>query len=141
MFVHLVLNVYFRQMEMKPCLNCGTQVPQTPGRRQKKFCSDECRQKKWQKDQQELRAHIKANGIDYYTAAKSESGHPAEAVGLPKAPEMSPYDRYRYDIAHANSIDEIKKLVGLAQKDSELTGWQKEQVKKIGIDNSQKLDI
>lgn len=29
------------------CLNCGTEVLQNPGRKQKKFCSDKCRNKWW----------------------------------------------------------------------------------------------
>lgn len=29
------------------CLNCGVPVSQTPGRKEKKFCSDVCRNKWW----------------------------------------------------------------------------------------------
>ena len=29
------------------CLNCGKAVPQTPGRKHKKFCSDKCRTTWW----------------------------------------------------------------------------------------------
>ncbi|NBJ93533.1 RNA polymerase subunit sigma-70 [Parablautia muri] len=31
----------------RPCLCCGTEVVQTPGRKEKKFCSDKCRNKWW----------------------------------------------------------------------------------------------
>lgn len=31
----------------KPCLFCGLPVIQTPGRKEKKFCSDACRHKWW----------------------------------------------------------------------------------------------
>jgi len=31
----------------KPCLNCGAPVRQTPGRKEKKFCCDRCRNKWW----------------------------------------------------------------------------------------------
>jgi len=31
----------------KPCLNCGTPVRQDPGRKEKKFCCDRCRNKWW----------------------------------------------------------------------------------------------
>ena len=29
------------------CLECGKEISQTPGRKEKKFCSDECRHKWW----------------------------------------------------------------------------------------------
>lgn len=29
------------------CLQCGRAVPQTPGRKQKKFCSNTCRSRYW----------------------------------------------------------------------------------------------
>lgn len=35
------------QSEEHHCLCCGTAVGQTPGRKQKKFCSDSCRNKWW----------------------------------------------------------------------------------------------
>ena len=31
----------------RPCLCCGRNVKQNPGRKEKKFCSDECRMKWW----------------------------------------------------------------------------------------------
>lgn len=31
----------------KPCLNCGQPVRQNPGRKEKKFCCDACRNKWW----------------------------------------------------------------------------------------------
>ena len=35
------------QSEEHHCLCCGTPVQQTPGRKEKKFCSDGCRNKRW----------------------------------------------------------------------------------------------
>lgn len=35
------------QFEKHHCLCCGTPVQQTPGRKEKKFCSDSCRNKWW----------------------------------------------------------------------------------------------
>ena len=35
---------------VKPCQNCGIPVAQTPGRREKKFCSDTCRMQWWNKN-------------------------------------------------------------------------------------------
>ena len=32
------------------CLCCGAPVPQNPGRKQKKFCSDKCRKKWWNRN-------------------------------------------------------------------------------------------
>lgn len=34
-------------LEEKPCLNCGQPVRQNPGRKEKKFCCDACRNKWW----------------------------------------------------------------------------------------------
>lgn len=33
--------------EKIPCLYCGRPVPQNPGRKQKKYCSDRCRMNYW----------------------------------------------------------------------------------------------
>lgn len=33
--------------EVKPCLHCGKPVVQTPGRKEKKFCNDICRNRFW----------------------------------------------------------------------------------------------
>ena len=128
------ITVSFGVMDTKPCLNCGDPVPQTPGKRERKFCSDECRQKKWQKDQQAVRKQLKGLKEDHFQA----TGPATKAVMVP---EMPPYERYKYDIDHAGSIDEIKKLVRLGESDNDLAGWQKEQVKKLGIAKSQTLDI
>ena len=34
------------------CLNCGVPVSQTPGRKEKKFCSDACRNRWWNSHQE-----------------------------------------------------------------------------------------
>lgn len=34
---------------MNTCKNCGIKIENTPGRRPKEFCSDNCRAKNWQK--------------------------------------------------------------------------------------------
>lgn len=36
--------------ETKPCHFCGEPVPQNPGRKEKKFCSVECRNRWWNKN-------------------------------------------------------------------------------------------
>ena len=36
--------------EVKYCLHCGRQVMQNPGRKEKKFCSVECRNRWWNKN-------------------------------------------------------------------------------------------
>ena len=36
------------------CLNCGVPVSQTPGRKEKKFCSDVCRNKWWNSHMDQL---------------------------------------------------------------------------------------
>lgn len=39
---------------MANCLNCGKEVAQTPGRRPRQYCDDNCRQKKWQADHKKV---------------------------------------------------------------------------------------
>jgi hypothetical protein len=36
-------------MEKKPCLNCGKELKQEKGKREKKFCNSTCRSAYWQK--------------------------------------------------------------------------------------------
>lgn len=38
------------ERETKPCHFCGEPVPQNPGRKEKKFCSVECRNRWWNKN-------------------------------------------------------------------------------------------
>ena len=42
-------------MSQKPCKCCGTMVPQIPGRKEKKFCSDDCRNQWWNKHLGEIK--------------------------------------------------------------------------------------
>lgn len=59
----------------------------------------------------------------------------------PEPPKTSPQQAYLDDIKHAGSVAQIKNIVSLSEKDSELAGWQKEAIKKYGITISQTLDI
>lgn len=45
------------------CLYCGTPVPQNPGRKEKKFCSDACRNK-WWNDHQDL---VRRRAVYHFT--------------------------------------------------------------------------
>ena len=38
------------ERETKPCQFCGKPVPQNPGRKEKKFCSAECRNRWWNRN-------------------------------------------------------------------------------------------
>ena len=38
---------YYQYIPLTPCRFCGTMVPQYPARKEKKFCSDSCRNKWW----------------------------------------------------------------------------------------------
>lgn len=56
-------------------------------------------------------------------------------------PVIPPYDAYKLDLAEAASIDAIKKIAKAAEKDSELTGWQKNQIETLAVQLSQKLEF
>ena len=47
------------------CLYCGISVPQNPGRKEKKFCSDACRNK-WWNDHQDM---VKRRAIYQFTCS------------------------------------------------------------------------
>ena len=42
--------VVSEELETKPCRFCGQPVPQYPGRKEKKFCCPECRNRWWNKN-------------------------------------------------------------------------------------------
>jgi endogenous inhibitor of DNA gyrase (YacG/DUF329 family) len=42
---------------MKNCLNCNNPVKQIEGKRQRKYCSDSCRQVHWQKNKKKIPIH------------------------------------------------------------------------------------
>lgn len=54
-------------MKTKPCEKCGKPVEQTEGRKAKKYCSDKCRQDKWQADQRAIRELFKKTGGEVTT--------------------------------------------------------------------------
>lgn len=60
------------------CLTCGIPVVQTPGRKAKKFCSDKCRMKWWNKHQD----HV--NRKAYYTLTCIQCGKEFQSYGNQK---------------------------------------------------------
>ena len=47
----------------KPCQFCGKMIDQTPGRKEKKFCGDDCRNRFWNRNL----SHIKRKAMTDYT--------------------------------------------------------------------------
>lgn len=127
------ITIIFGLMITKACLFCGKPVEQTEGRREKKFCNDSCRQKKWQKDQQVLRAHIKEFGMEQFQGAQS-------ATKTLKVSEISSYDAYKRDIDRAGSIDQIRAIDKEVQRDTGLTRGQKAELQQYGINASKNLE-
>jgi len=59
----------------KRCLQCGAELQQQAGRRERKFCSDACRNKWWN-------AHLdQVNRKAFYTFTCAECGQPFESYG------------------------------------------------------------
>src|SRR5665213_4064201 len=50
---------------MNECLNCGKEVRQTPGKRERKYCDDVCKQKHWQKQKAEKNDTVKISRKEY----------------------------------------------------------------------------
>lgn len=59
----------------KPCQYCGAMIPQYPGRKEKKFCSDDCRNRFWNRNL----AHVKRKSMSEYTCPSC--GRPFSAYG------------------------------------------------------------
>lgn len=67
-----------------------------------------------------------------------ETPEPKMVVEEPKIPT---YESYKVALKYAGSVDEVKKIVANSARDPELAGWQKDFIKKYGIEVSQKLDF
>jgi hypothetical protein len=55
--------------------------------------------------------------------------------------EMTPFEAYQSELKAANSIEEIKKIVSVSAKDSDLSVGQKESIKTLGMQLSQNMDL
>lgn len=97
-----------------PCNNCGKLVEQTPGRRLKKFCSAKCRQEKWQKDQRELRAHVKELGTGYLV----KSANPTTVTYT--APPINMFDAFKTDILNTTYSGDLQKVMKDIESNTEL---------------------
>lgn len=73
-----------------------------------------------------------------FNISEPEQPHKEEIINKTDLPT---YDGYEAEIKAAGSIDEIKKVVSASAKDSDLAGWQKENIKKYGIEISKTLDF
>lgn len=75
--------------------------------------------------------------------AKQEPGEvKKEAAKPPPEPEkVSSQAAYLAEIKSANSIAEIKQIVATSAKDSDMATWQKEAIKKYGIELSKTFDF
>ena len=51
---------------LHPCMNCGDEVPQNPGRKVKKFCSDKCRHAWWNRNLDQVNRKTNYNAVCKY---------------------------------------------------------------------------
>lgn len=79
--------------------------------------------------------HVPKNPFNISAPREDQKEEPVQKSDLP------PYEAYRLEIKNAGSIEEIKKAVSTSAKDSDLAGWQKEIIRKYGIEVSQTLDF
>ena len=50
---------------MKNCLNCGKELTQTPGKKEKKYCDAKCKQQHWHKLKADKKDIVKLSREDY----------------------------------------------------------------------------
>jgi endogenous inhibitor of DNA gyrase (YacG/DUF329 family) len=55
---------------MNNCLNCGKEVKQTPGKKERKYCDDKCKQRHWQKMKAEKRGNVTISREEYDSLLK-----------------------------------------------------------------------
>ncbi len=113
------------------CLECGKEIAQTTGKRARIFCNSTCRSNYWQKKKRESKKY------DSPKLTKIFNDEPAQW----KEPILPPYDMYKEGIKKAGSVSKIEQIVGLSERDPTLANWQKEQIKKLGIEISRTLDF
>jgi endogenous inhibitor of DNA gyrase (YacG/DUF329 family) len=96
-------------MDLKKCLKCGKEVPQTEGRRERKFCSEACRQKKWQETQRQLRKAI--NGGASQTAAATIAQSDDQASLDPKVSLLEAYNSEILQTTYSGDLEKVMKEV------------------------------
>lgn len=96
-------------MSLKKCLNCAKEVPQTEGRRERKFCSEACRQKKWQETQRQLRKAI--NGPHSPTAAAVIAQSDDQSSLDPKVSLLQAYNSEILQTTYSGDLEKVMKEV------------------------------
>ena len=74
-------------METKKCAVCEKPVEQTPGKKEKKYCSSLCRQKDWQRKQREMVSKFKSKVADIKEVAIL-SATPGSEIKTTSDPEI-----------------------------------------------------
>lgn len=64
---------------MNNCLNCGKEVNQTPGKKERKYCDDKCKQRHWQKMKSEKKGNVTISREEY---EKLLSGNTNVSIGF-----------------------------------------------------------
>ena len=98
---------------MKNCLNCGKEVVQTPGKKEKKYCDAKCKQQHWHKLKADKKDMVKISREEYDRLIKSaELTEDTIQIGWPGIePQFA--EPYRIDL---NTKQPITKKVLITKK-------------------------
>ena len=61
---------------MSNCLNCGKELTQTPGKKEKKYCDAKCKQQHWHKLKAEKKDMVKISREEYELLLKGNFKNP-----------------------------------------------------------------
>ena len=117
---------------MKNCLNCGKEVIQTPGKKEKKYCDAKCKQQHWHKLKADKKDMVKISREEYEALI-------ARVEDLPSVKELRKRQRNDFVEKISKEITSVKELNKEGSKpykpkesnESNLTYLQKRQQQKL----------
>lgn len=96
---------------MKNCLNCGKEVIQTPGKKEKKYCDAKCKQQHWHK--------LKADKKDMVKISREEYNR-LKSVELKESSICFPYERITDKLKESLEVNkkDLAKYIGKRLKEN-----------------------
>lgn len=97
---------------MNECLNCGLEVPQTPGKKQRKYCNDQCKQRHWHQKKQEGSGMVKISREEYELLLEGNFKNPLIIA--------TPYERITDELKDHLKVDteDLAKYIGKKLKEN-----------------------
>ena len=97
---------------MDNCLNCGKELTQTPGKKEKKYCDAKCKQQHWHKLKAEKKDIIKISREEYELLLKGNFKNPLIIA--------TPYERITDELKDHLKVDteDLAKYIGKKLKEN-----------------------